>query len=602
MKKIISAILSAVILICTLVFPVSAAEALKLNVNNINLGVGESYTLKASGTSKTITWTSSNTAVVTVSGGIVKAKKVGTATVTAKAGSSTASVTIKVKKAPTEIKADLMAVEKGKTMSPPVTIASDSASKSRTLVSSNPKIAKVETNGKITGVKAGTCKITVTTYNGKSTTFNVIVIDREKLAKEQGDKENFASGKGKETVFSDDFYKFIRAKLTGIKSNGDGRTPYKVAWLDGANGLLTFTCQTEVYKEHSFCKLEIGIYHNGFLIGAYEYKGSDYDRCYFGTHIVDLSEFMKEDGEYIAVLVPPIRNYENEYKEEKTGIVKSPAYRKGAEFKALDLPIRSASTVAYSRAVKPDNTLWNWTSGKTVKEMDNVKSVKVFSSGAAVIKTDGSLWTVYRDEKYKKVLDNVAYVNNMFWVITNDGALWMLNEYYDEPVKYADNVVDIAGGYEGYILKKDGVLYHYKMGSDCFDMMKTLDNVVSIAHAGIREFAAVKADGTLWYWDYMDDEPYYVTDNIKAVYSGSGALGILRNDKSLWMWGDNDYGKLGTGDTNYRSSPVRVLENVIDVALTKYCTVALTADGTMYEWGLYSGTTPQKVMSGVKLP
>ena len=58
-----------------------------------------SYTPANTTDSKTVTWTSSNTAVATVSGGKVTAKKAGTATITAKVGTKSATCKVTVKAA-----------------------------------------------------------------------------------------------------------------------------------------------------------------------------------------------------------------------------------------------------------------------------------------------------------------------------------------------------------------------------------------------------------------------------------------------------------------------------------------------------------------------
>ena len=63
--------------------------SIRLNKTSSTLGKGETITLKAevspsNTTNKTVTWTSSNTNVATVSNGKITAKNNGTATITAK--------------------------------------------------------------------------------------------------------------------------------------------------------------------------------------------------------------------------------------------------------------------------------------------------------------------------------------------------------------------------------------------------------------------------------------------------------------------------------------------------------------------------------------
>ena len=85
------------------VIPVSV---ITLNKTEVTLKQNETFQLTATvapddATDKTVTWTSSDATVATVTDGLVKALKEGTATVTAKAGDKTATCTVKVSNATT---------------------------------------------------------------------------------------------------------------------------------------------------------------------------------------------------------------------------------------------------------------------------------------------------------------------------------------------------------------------------------------------------------------------------------------------------------------------------------------------------------------------
>ena len=78
---------------------VQAASNIKISKKKKTLRVGDKYTLKITGTSKKVKWKSSNKKVATVnSKGKVKAKKKGTATITAKVGGKKYKCKITVKK------------------------------------------------------------------------------------------------------------------------------------------------------------------------------------------------------------------------------------------------------------------------------------------------------------------------------------------------------------------------------------------------------------------------------------------------------------------------------------------------------------------------
>lgn len=116
----------------------------------------KTYTLKTTvtGTNKAISWSSSNSSVASVDkNGKVTAKAKGTATITAKVDGVSASCKVTVNEpAKTTIKLDKTKVTLG--AGEPCTLkATVSPSQKVTWTSSNPKIVKVDSNGKLTVTK-----------------------------------------------------------------------------------------------------------------------------------------------------------------------------------------------------------------------------------------------------------------------------------------------------------------------------------------------------------------------------------------------------------------------------------------------------------------
>ena len=115
-------------------------------------------------TDKSVTWTSSNTAVATVtSAGKVKGVKAGTATITCTSNATGLSATCKVTVGYVKLDQTEMIVEKAKTKTLTATVYPSSLSDgSVTWKSSNTAVATVTSTGKVKGVKAGTATITCT--------------------------------------------------------------------------------------------------------------------------------------------------------------------------------------------------------------------------------------------------------------------------------------------------------------------------------------------------------------------------------------------------------------------------------------------------------
>ncbi|MBQ6844006.1 MAG: type I pullulanase [Agathobacter sp.] len=159
--------------------------SITLDKTSAALKKGATVTLTATvnpsnATNKNVTWSTSNAKVATVDkAGKVTAVANGTATITAKAGTKTATCTVTVTTDVTNVtlnksKANLGV---GKKLTLKATVSpSDASNQKLTWSSSDSKIAKVDKNGKVTGVKAGTATITVKTANGKKATCKVTVV------------------------------------------------------------------------------------------------------------------------------------------------------------------------------------------------------------------------------------------------------------------------------------------------------------------------------------------------------------------------------------------------------------------------------------------
>jgi alpha-tubulin suppressor-like RCC1 family protein len=133
---------------------------------------------------------------------------------------------------------------------------------------------------------------------------------------------------------------------------------------------------------------------------------------------------------------------------------------------------------------------------------------------------------------------------------------------------------------------------------------------------------ALKTDGSIWSWGYnlsgelgLGDSglgterssPVRVGANTdwKMVFKGYQSTQAIKNDGTLWTWGNNATGQLGLGDTTSRSSPVKVGANtdwkmVCNGGSSNDYMVGIKRDGTLWSCGyntngnLGDGTTVGK--------
>lgn len=170
-----------------------AVSGVALNKKVATVNVGKKVTVKATVTpanadNKTLVWTSSNTKIATVSNGVVKGVKAGRVIITAKTtddSNISATCTVTVKQPVTSIslsKKATMYTGKKLTLKAKVNPA-NASNKALTWKSSNTKIAKVASNGVVTGVKAGTVKITATAKDGSRKSATCTVTVRQSVSK-----------------------------------------------------------------------------------------------------------------------------------------------------------------------------------------------------------------------------------------------------------------------------------------------------------------------------------------------------------------------------------------------------------------------------------
>ncbi|WNG57907.1 hypothetical protein F0U59_26500 [Archangium gephyra] len=237
----------------------------------------------------------------------------------------------------------------------------------------------------------------------------------------------------------------------------------------------------------------------------------------------------------------------------------------------------------------------------------------------------------------RTLVDSGAYDSGL---VREDGTVWVWgNPYFHfsqdpapSPMAGLTNVVAIASGGEHVLARRadgtvwawgnngsgelgDGTAYQWR---NTAAPVLDLTNVVSVT-AGWGFSLALRADGTVWAWganwsgqlglgetsDWYVLRPVQVPGlvDVVAISAGGAHALALREDGTVWAWGDNAYGQLGGATaSDWSFAPVQVpgLSDVKSIEAGLHFNMVMRVNGTLWAWGdnwggqLGDGTTTNR--------
>ena len=172
------------------------------------------------------------------------------------------------------------------------------------------------------------------------------------------------------------------------------------------------------------------------------------------------------------------------------------------------------------------------------------------------------------------------------------------------PIKVMDHVRSVSFGYLFYgIIKDDGTLWMWG---------RTDDGVIG------NDYGYDTATETNWGTAYSQASPVQILDHVTALSCGTCSAAAIRDDGSLWMWGEVSrigHGVTGTGkDTNMdhwpvQTVPIQIMTDVNAVSCGSNITAVIKTDGSLWAWHyidsneqgyvVHTASEPVKLLDGV---
>jgi len=235
-----------------------------------------------------------------------------------------------------------------------------------------------------------------------------------------------------------------------------------------------------------------------------------------------------------------------------------------------------AVTDSYSQLVAPDPTI---PTDEPINLPLEVKPIESYDLHSFYILSDGSLYAA-GDNNYGVLGDGTRISRSI-------------------PVKILENAVCVdSSSIRAYAITNNGDLYAWGIYNVNYDPEKYTNEQLRPKKimAGISRIDAysngaliINSKGELF--DIKDDEKNVtkIMSDVKCASRSVNATFVVKNDGSLWSWGENYYGVLGDGTLNSRSQPKQILSNVLTVSSGTDHVLALKKDGSVWAWGYGAG-------------
>jgi alpha-tubulin suppressor-like RCC1 family protein len=205
-------------------------------------------------------------------------------------------------------------------------------------------------------------------------------------------------------------------------------------------------------------------------------------------------------------------------------------------------------------------------------------------------------------------------------------GVWGIGTVFETPVfpvapLNLTDIIQVTGGASfSLALKSDGTVWAWgrndygKLGVPSLNTSATvyapvqsaISDVVQIS-TGPSHSLALKSDGTVWAWGNNhwgqgantneNGRPQRVGTlvprfrNLIAVSGGEFISAAVKDDGTVWVWGNNNNGLYGDGTNildNWESNKPRIipgLNDVVQISAGVYHIAALKRDGTVWVWG-----------------
>ena len=229
----------------------------------------------------------------------------------------------------------------------------------------------------------------------------------------------------------------------------------------------------------------------------------------------------------------------------------------------------------------------NITIAKKAKNMDQVKNIDTNTNHSIASDRSGFVYTTgyngngqlgigsnVSTNEYTVIGDTYVHVSENRISIeegkdkqvtaTLDNKFNLINDLVDQ-----NNITYETLNNEIAIVDQDGTIHANKMGT--VEIIATH----TITHKSTTIFVQVVPVGKV---------------TVPKLEIGATHTAALKTDGTVWTWGSNSYGQLGTGDNINKAMPAKVMdiENAIDISVGSYNTVVVKDDGTVWSFG-YNG-------------